>query len=70
MPQPCDTSYDCEQPMVCCDLLFASVCCTGGMMIPTTDGNMALQPRAIPIPVEADKPEGSLPPRGSGPDMW
>merc|ERR1719440_2584787 len=64
-PQPCETSYDCEQPDVCCDLLFGSVCCGGGMMIPTTDGKVGMQRQAIPIPVERDDfpPNGgSLPP--------
>ena len=53
-PQQCETSYDCEAPMVCCDLLFASVCCAGGLMIPTTDSRLpgALQRQAIPVPVE------------------
>jgi len=54
LPTPCETSYDCERPEVCCDLLFGSVCCGGGLMIPTTDAQKALQPQAIPIPVEAD----------------
>lgn len=31
-PTPCETSFDCESPMVCCDLLFASVCCSNGLM--------------------------------------
>jgi len=59
MPQPCTTSYDCERPEVCCDLLFGSVCCTGGMMIPTVEGKAALQRQAIPIPVERD--DGPVP---------
>ena len=64
-PQACETSYDCESPMVCCDLLFASVCCTGGMLIPTTDGGQqgSMQRQAIPIPVERDGPEGGAAPR-------
>jgi len=56
MPQPCDTSYDCERPEVCCDLLFGSVCCSAGLMTPVRDsppGGM-LQRQAIPIPVERD----------------
>ena len=58
-PQACETSYDCERPMVCCDLLFGSVCCSGGLLIPTTDsvkGMLKKQPQAIPIPVEKDDP--------------
>ena len=55
--QQCETSYDCDAPMVCCDLLFAQVCCTGGMLIPTADrAQQALQRQAIPIPVERDGP--------------
>ena len=68
MPQQCETSYDCERPDVCCDLLFSKVCCNGGLMIPTSDGAAALQRQAIPIPVEKDQPrfpnpgQGNLPP--------
>lgn len=41
--------------MVCCDLLVASVCCNGGILVgPPPDP--ALQRRAIPIPVEKDSP--------------
>eukprot|EP00325_Prymnesiales_sp_UTEX-LB-985_P013177 CAMPEP_0174754622 /NCGR_PEP_ID=MMETSP1094-20130205/105831_1 /TAXON_ID=156173 /ORGANISM="Chrysochromulina brevifilum, Strain UTEX LB 985" /LENGTH=422 /DNA_ID=CAMNT_0015960501 /DNA_START=29 /DNA_END=1297 /DNA_ORIENTATION=- len=66
MPQPCDTSYDCERPEVCCDLLFGSVCCSAGLMTPVRDtppGGM-LQRQAIPIPVERDNdgPSGGEPP--------
>ena len=66
-PQQCETSYDCEAPMVCCDLLFATVCCTGGLLIPTADrtGTGALQRQAIPIPVERDN-EPSAPPQYPG----
>ena len=64
LPQPCETSYDCERPEVCCDLLFGTICCSGGMMIPTVDGpQMGLQPQAIPIPVEADNGP-PMPPQG------
>lgn len=67
-PQPCETSYDCDHPMVCCDLLVASVCCDGGMLIPRTDGVEGLMQRqraAIPVPVERDSPFPGAPP-GSG----
>jgi len=54
-PQECETSYDCDAPMVCCDLLVASVCCNGGILVgPPPDPS--LQRRAIPIPVEKDSP--------------
>ena len=29
----CETNYDCERPMVCCDLLVARVCCSSGLGI-------------------------------------
>jgi hypothetical protein len=70
MPQPCETSYDCDAPEVCCDILFTSVCCSGGLMIPTTDRQQgAMQRQAIPIPVEADDdgPAGRGPPAGVPP---
>ena len=72
-PQSCESNYDCERPEVCCDLMFGTVCCNGGMMIPTTDGAVALQPQAIPIPVEKDNglPGGMAPRNPGGPsDMW
>mmetsp|Transcript_54505 Transcript_54505/g.90383 ORF Transcript_54505/g.90383 Transcript_54505/m.90383 type:complete len:397 (+) Transcript_54505:28-1218(+) len=50
-PQTCESSYDCDAPLVCCDLLVASVCCSGGLMIPLAP-EPALQPQAIPIPVD------------------
>jgi len=55
-PQQCETSFDCDAPMVCCDLLVASVCCSGGMMIPKRGPEASLQRQAIPIPVEKDSP--------------
>ena len=64
-PQACETSFDCEQPLVCCDLLFTSVCCAGGQLIPRVDPAVQLQ--MIPIPVERDSPGpdvGPAPPRG------
>eukprot|EP00308_Calcidiscus_leptoporus_P016959 CAMPEP_0119403912 /NCGR_PEP_ID=MMETSP1334-20130426/143626_1 /TAXON_ID=127549 /ORGANISM="Calcidiscus leptoporus, Strain RCC1130" /LENGTH=380 /DNA_ID=CAMNT_0007427863 /DNA_START=437 /DNA_END=1579 /DNA_ORIENTATION=- len=64
-PQPCESSYDCEAPMVCCDLLVASVCCTGGLMIPARP-EPALQRQAIPIPVERDAPLGPQTPQYPG----
>lgn len=74
MPQQCETSFDCEEPEVCCDLLFARVCCAGGMLIPSVSPEQSLQRQrqAIPIPVERDGPfvppgAGNLPPRGNDP---
>jgi len=68
LPQQCETSYDCERPEVCCDLLFGSVCCSGGLMIPTTDPKVSLQRQAIPIPIDNDGPAapGGIPPPGAG----
>mmetsp|Transcript_2133 Transcript_2133/g.5858 ORF Transcript_2133/g.5858 Transcript_2133/m.5858 type:complete len:294 (-) Transcript_2133:87-968(-) len=66
-PQQCETSYDCEAPMVCCDLIVTSVCCSGGMMIPTRSPRQQLQGQLIPIPVERDPPNGMpLPPNYPG----
>ena len=65
MPQQCETSYDCERPDVCCDLLFGSVCCNGGLMIPSKEGGVPqMQRQAIPIPVERDDPNVPNLPRG------
>jgi len=60
LPQPCESSFDCEQPEVCCDLLFGSVCCSGGLLVPKRT-DPALQEQAIPIPVPVDR-DGGLPP--------
>lgn len=54
-PQECETSYDCDHPLVCCDLIVASVCCSGGLMIPQR-ADPVLQRQAIPVPVEKDSP--------------
>lgn len=78
-PTQCETSYDCDAPMVCCDLLFASVCCTGGILIPTREPEGVLQRQAIPIPVERDNglpgngpagPAGGSAPRYPGPGQF
>ncbi|KAJ1636251.1 hypothetical protein T492DRAFT_960672 [Pavlovales sp. CCMP2436] len=39
----CETSYDCDYPMICCDLLLAKVCCSNGAFAPVQ--------RNIPIPI-------------------
>eukprot|EP00966_Prymnesium_polylepis_P054972 1270822-Prymnesium_polylepis.1 len=66
-PQACETNFDCERPMICCDLLFASVCCSGGMMVGmgSPDPQAQLQRQAIPIPVERDD-DGDGRGRGAG----
>ena len=66
-PQTCETSYDCDAPLVCCDLIVASVCCGGGMLVGAPPDPI-YQPRAIPIPVEKDSPfpPGINPPTGGG----
>lgn len=66
IPQTCETNYDCERPMVCCDLLVTSVCCKSGLMV-----GKAVEPqlRAIPIPIPVDDNEKGLPPGlGGGPN--
>lgn len=71
-PELCQSSYDCEAPMVCCDLIVISVCCSGGMMIPTKSPNQRLQEQLIPIPVERDPPNpgAGLPPNYPGPNRY
>jgi len=51
-PTPCETSFDCESPMVCCDLVFTSICCSSGLMVGMPPSQ--LQGALIPIPVEVD----------------
>ena len=67
LPQAFESSWDCDSPMVCCDLLVASVCCDGGLFIPVrqdpmTQGSMV----PIPIPVEPDEPFPGAGAGGSG----
>ena len=67
LPQACESSWDCDSPLVCCDLLVASVCCDGGLFIPVrqdpmTQGSMV----PIPIPVEPDEPFPGAGAGGSG----
>ena len=69
LPQACESSWDCDSPMVCCDLLVASVCCDGGLFIPVRQGPMGQGSMVpIPIPVEPDQPNGMPPqyPGGNG----
>ena len=65
LPQACESSWDCDSPMVCCDLLVASVClCDGGLFIPVRQGPMGQGSMVpIPIPVEPDEPNALPPPR-------
>lgn len=67
-PQQCETSYDCDAPMVCCDLIFASVCCHSGLLVPPS-GNSRMRPQEalIPIPVEADDQDRPQQPPSDGP---
>ena len=67
-PQECETSYDCDAPMVCCDLIVASVCCSGGQRASNGEGQM--QGQLIPIPVEVDKPLPGDPRGGSTPPQY
>jgi len=65
-PQSCESNYDCERPLVCCDLVVARVCCSSGMMIGMPQPS--LQEIPIPIPVERD--DGPYPPYPTPPDSW
>ena len=70
--QECETSYDCDAPMVCCDLIVASVCCSGGMRAPSSQEGV-LQRQLIPIPVEKDDNSGlppGVPGGGSAPPRY
>ena len=54
--------------MVCCDLIVASVCCSGGQRASNQQGQM--QGQLIPIPVEVDKPLPGDPRGGSTPPQY
>jgi hypothetical protein len=51
----CETSYDCDYPLFCCDLLLAKVCCSNGAFAPIPQRI----PIPIPIPAETDWGWGS-----------
>tara|TARA_B100001094_G_C18012095_1_gene710629 strand:+ start:125 stop:397 length:273 start_codon:yes stop_codon:yes gene_type:complete len=36
-PEECETIWDCEDGLYCCDFIITKVCCPGGMMIPILD---------------------------------
>ena len=53
--EKCESSFDCDKPMVCCDIFGAKFCCSGGVL--ANNRAPILQPQAIPIPVEKDSPQ-------------
>ena len=52
---------------VCCDLIVASVCCSGGQRARNAP---ALQEQLIPIPVEVDRPLPGDPRGGPTPPQY
>ena len=56
-PSPCETNFDCERPLVCCDLIVTSVCCSSGMMV-GAPRDPQLEGQVIPIPVEVERQRG------------
>ncbi|EOD18737.1 hypothetical protein EMIHUDRAFT_243530 [Emiliania huxleyi CCMP1516] len=44
----CETSFDCEAPMVCCDLMVTKVCCSSGIMVGQPRASLQEQLVAIP----------------------
>lgn len=46
----CESAYDCEYPLFCCDLLLTKVCCSNGAFAPVPQGI----PIPIPVPVDHD----------------
>jgi hypothetical protein len=57
-PDTCESHFDCDAPLVCCDLLIARVCCSAGARVgPRRAGAL------IPIPVESDGATGPALPR-------
>jgi len=59
--QTCETNFDCERPLICCDLAVAKFCCGGGMMIGVPPPSLQRVP--IPIPVRKDPPFPDIPDR-------
>jgi len=69
VPQTCESNFDCDNPLVCCNLGFASICCSSGMMIgPPPDASAVpqLQRQAIPIPIPVDDDTSSRDRPGGG----
>jgi hypothetical protein len=46
----CESNYDCERPLVCCDFGFKKTCCFSGARV--VDG----MPAMVPVPVETGYP--------------
>ena len=36
-PEECETIWDCDDGLFCCDFIIAKICCPGGMMSPIVD---------------------------------
>ena len=57
MPKGCESNEDCENPEVCCDLVFSKVCCSSGVGV---RGMLEEQYRPALVPVPA-RPETQYP---------
>ncbi|EEC45733.1 predicted protein [Phaeodactylum tricornutum CCAP 1055/1] len=58
----CESNYDCERPLVCCDFGFVQKCCSSGSRVVDLRGQLAL----IPVPADVGYGPGDLdrnPPR-------
>jgi len=62
-PESCESNYDCERPLVCCDLVVARVCCSSGHMIGAPPPSVGLQPEPVRVPVDDGPWDGG---RGAG----
>ncbi|GKZ01399.1 hypothetical protein MPSEU_001090700 [Mayamaea pseudoterrestris] len=60
----CETNYDCERPMVCCDFGITKKCCSSGMRV--VDGPP--QYATVPVPQGIDDEYGYPPGRGPAGD--
>ena len=61
----CESNFDCERPMVCCDFLLKKVCCASGMKVFNgVPGQM--QPVRIPIPAIPRGGPNGMPENPSG----
>ena len=43
-PEECETIWDCDDGLYCCDFIVTKVCCSDGLMTPIAE--------YIPIPIE------------------
>ena len=52
MEDTCESNFDCERPLVCCDFGFIKKCCANGNRVIDMRG----QPATVPVPARSSLP--------------